>query len=139
MNTPFKESNLSKEKDVSILQHDIETKIEEVTKLAFENERLNMSYQTLSEKYSPRNIKVIGIWASSWIWNVLFLLQDQLKSAAKIADAETEKIANAFLNGEIDVEKFLQTYLNSRKLTQMRKTKEEKLSQQLQSLKQAGF
>ena len=70
---------------------------------------------------------------------MLLSLQDRLKSAAQAADAESEKIANAFLNREIDVEKFLQTYLNSRKLTQMRKTKEEKLSQQLQSLQQAGF
>lgn len=50
--------NLSKEKQLEELQKDIDFRIQEVTKLAFENERLNITYQNLSDKYSPENIKV---------------------------------------------------------------------------------
>lgn len=113
--------NLSKEKQLEELQKDIDFRIQEVTKLAFENERLNITYQNLSDKYSPENIK------------------DQLKQAAQKSESESERIADAFLKGEIDVDKFVNMYIQSRMLTQTRKTKEEKLSQQLQSLKKAGF
>ncbi|GJQ70224.1 putative modifier of rudimentary (Mod(r)) protein [Trypoxylus dichotomus] len=113
--------NLNKEQQLEELQKDIDLRIQEVTKLAFENERLNITYQNLSDKYSPENIK------------------DQLKLAAEKSEAESEEIADAFLKGEIDVDKFVNVYIQSRTLTQMRKTKEEKLSQQLQSLKKAGF
>lgn len=40
------------------LRKKIESKIETVTKLAFENEQLNVTYQALSEQYSPKNIQV---------------------------------------------------------------------------------
>lgn len=40
------------------LRKNIESKIETVTKLAFENEQVNVTYQGLSEKYSPKNIQV---------------------------------------------------------------------------------
>lgn len=52
------DSNLAKRERLEKLNADVEVKIEEVTKLAFENERLNATYQMLSEKYSPKNIKV---------------------------------------------------------------------------------
>ncbi|KRT85720.1 hypothetical protein AMK59_1147 [Oryctes borbonicus] len=113
--------NLSKEKQLEELQKDIDFRIQEVTKLAFENERLNITYQNLSDKYSPENIK------------------GQLKLAAEKSEAESEEIADTFLKGEIDVDKFVSMYIQSRSLTQARKTKEEKLSQQLQILKKAGF
>ncbi|KAI4465138.1 williams-beuren syndrome critical region protein-related [Holotrichia oblita] len=113
--------NLSKEKQLEELQKDIELRIQEITKLAFENERLNITFQNLSDKYSPENIK------------------DQLKLAAESSEVESEKIADVFLKGGIDVDKFVNLYIQSRTLTQTRKTKEEKLSQQLQSLKKAGF
>lgn len=80
-----------------------------------------MKYQNFAEKYSPKNI-----------------LQE-LKKAAGKADEESEKIADDFMNGTVDVEKFVSMYLKTRTLCQMRKTKEEKFSQQLSSLKKAGF
>lgn len=103
------------------LQADIEERVEEVSKLAFENERLSGVYQTYSDKYSPKNIK------------------DQLKLFAKEADDESEKLADSFLNGEIDVDRFVTRYLQTRALSHIRKTKEEKLTQQLNSLAKAGF
>ncbi|XP_022899918.1 vacuolar protein sorting-associated protein 37A [Onthophagus taurus] len=115
------DSNLSKEEQLVNLQKGIDERIEEVTKLAFENERLNVKYQSLSDKYSPRNI------------------QEELKLAAEQSERDTEKIAESFLKGEMDVDKFVTLFMQSRALTQMRKTKEEKLSQQLESLERAGF
>ncbi|XP_044267870.1 vacuolar protein sorting-associated protein 37A isoform X2 [Tribolium madens] len=115
------ESNLSKQEHLSEMRSEIEQKISEVTKLAFENERLHMKYQDMSDKYSPFNIK------------------EQLRLAAEKAESECETIADSFLNGEIDVEKFVNLYTKSRSLCQARKTKEEKLSHQLESLSKAGF
>lgn len=80
-----------------------------------------MKYQSFAEKYSPKNIL------------------EELRKAAGKADEDSEKIADDFMNGKIDVEKFLPLYLKIRALCQTRKTKEEKFSQQLNSLEKAGF
>lgn len=115
------DSNLSKQEELEELRKGVDSRIAEVTKLAFENEQLYMKYQSFAEKYSPKNIL------------------DELSKAAGKADEESEKIADGFLNGRIDVEKFLSLYLKTRALCQTRKTKEEKFSQQLNSLEKAGF
>lgn len=54
----FSEDNLSKEQQLCQLRDAVDSQIEKVTKLAFDNERLYSVYQNLSEKYSPRNIQV---------------------------------------------------------------------------------
>lgn len=66
-------------------------------------------------------------------------MQDQLRLAAEKAELECEKIADKFLNGELDIDKFVSLFTQSRSLCQTRKTKEEKLSQQLERLERAGF
>lgn len=53
------ESNLKLQEQLEQLRSGIESRIEEITKLSFETERLHSIYQNLSEKYSPRNIQVI--------------------------------------------------------------------------------
>jgi ESCRT-I complex subunit VPS37 len=115
------ESNLSKQEQLKELRGNIDQRIEEVTKLAFENERLHVKYQNLSDKYSPINIK------------------QQLRSAAEKAELDCENIADSFLKGGIDVDNFINLYTKTRTLCQTRKTKEEKLSHQLDSLLRAGF
>ncbi|KAG5883154.1 hypothetical protein JTB14_033405 [Gonioctena quinquepunctata] len=115
------ELNLSKEDKLGELKKDIDSSIEEVTKLAFENERLHVIYQNLSDKYTPRNIK------------------EQLRLAAEKGDKDSEKIAESFLSGEIDVDKFVTDFIKIKTLSQTRKTKEEKLGQQLDRLERAGF
>ncbi|KAK4880494.1 hypothetical protein RN001_008640 [Aquatica leii] len=115
------DSNLAKREKFENLSKDIETKIQAVTKLAFENERLSTVYQSLSEKYSPKNIK------------------DQLREAAEKSNVDSEHVAEAFLNGDLDVDKFVNSYIQIRSLNQTRKSKEEKLSQQLYNLEKAGF
>lgn len=113
--------NLSVEESIEDLRKDIETRLEEVTKLVFENERLNVNYQSLSEKYSPRNIKQL------------------LRVAAEKANADGDRIAESFLQGDLEVDKFVSMYLQAKTLGQIRKTKEEKLSHQLESLDKASY
>ncbi|XP_057670851.1 vacuolar protein sorting-associated protein 37A isoform X2 [Diorhabda carinulata] len=115
------ESNFSKEDKLKELKKSVENRLEEITKLAFENERLHSVYQQLYDKYAPRNI------------------QEQLKLEAEKADIESERVAESFLNGDIDVDKFVSDFIKIKTLSQSRKTKEEKLGQQLDRLEQAGF
>lgn len=68
-----------------------------------------------------------------------WFLKEQLQSAAEEADKNSEEIAESFLRGELDVDKFVKVYLKARTLCQARKTKEEKFSQQLNNLEKAGF
>jgi len=115
------DSNLVKKEKIDELKQDVQLKVEEVTKLAFETENLIGAYQNLAEKYSPKNIKNL------------------LHDAADEENNNSEKIAESFIRGDLDVEKFVLDYVKSRSLAQVRKTKEEKLSQQLQRLERAGF
>lgn len=52
------DSNLSKRERLDEFKKGIDSRLEEVTKLSFESERLHTIYQNLSDKYSPKNIKV---------------------------------------------------------------------------------
>lgn len=65
----FSEANVSKQDKLEELRNNIDSRIEFVTKLAFENERLHGIYQNFSDKFSPRNIKV----------NVFFFLLNIVK------------------------------------------------------------
>ncbi|VEN40480.1 unnamed protein product [Callosobruchus maculatus] len=114
-------SNLSKKEILEELRNSVDQRVDEVTKLVLENEQLLASYQTLSDKYAPRNI------------------QEELRSAARKMEAESEKVAESFLNGTIDVDKFISNFISTRMTSQARKTKEEKLGQQLDKLERAGF
>ncbi|KAF5297801.1 hypothetical protein FQA39_LY11950 [Lamprigera yunnana] len=115
------DSNLSKKGKLESLSKEVEGKVEVVTKLAFDNERLSTIYQSLSEKYSPKNIK------------------EQLRESAEKSNVDSEHVAESFLNGDLDVDKFVNGYISLRSLSQTRKSKEEKLSQQLYNLEKAGF
>lgn len=102
------EDNLSKEEHLNQLRETVESQMHKAAKLDFENEKLYTIYQSLCEKFLPRNI------------------QEELGKAAKTADDESEKIAESFLQGNLDVDKFLNMFLKSRSLYQLRKTKEER-------------
>lgn len=52
------ESNLGKQEQLIELRSNVNERLEQATKLAFETERLHVKYQNLSDKYSPGNIKV---------------------------------------------------------------------------------
>jgi len=115
------EENLEKQLKVKQLEEAVDLKIEEVAKLAFDNERLYSVYQDFADNFSPRNI------------------QEKLGTAAKKAEEDSEKIAESFLQGDLDVDKFLNLFIKSKSLCQLRKSKEEKLCHQLDRLEKAGF
>jgi len=49
-----------------------------------------------------------------------------------------KKHVELFLSGKIDVQTFLNSYTDSKKISAMRKAKEERLSHQLNALERAG-
>ncbi|XP_051170341.1 vacuolar protein sorting-associated protein 37A [Leptopilina boulardi] len=114
-------ANLVKEEELKQLQDEVRNKVETVKELKARYDQLLRKYNNLSEVFTPDHIKQC------------------LQKAADESHEKSEKIAEDFLNRKIDVERFLSTYIECRKLGQARRTKEEKLAHQLNELKRAGF
>ncbi|XP_050429020.1 vacuolar protein sorting-associated protein 37A [Adelges cooleyi] len=114
-------SNIAKEKSITNLKTDISNQLEKIVSSQNTYAELSSKYAKLSEKYLPQSIA------------------NNLKEAALKCDEESEKIAEQFLEGELDIDMFLQVYLKTRTLSYTRKAKEERLSYQLKQLKDAGF
>ncbi|XP_047353963.1 vacuolar protein sorting-associated protein 37A [Vespa velutina] len=115
------EANVAKEPELKQLQANVAEKIRTVAVLKARYDQLIQRYNKLSEIFTPDQIK------------------ECLRQAADESHEESEKIAEDFLNGKVDVERFLSTYIECRKLGQARRTKEEKLAHQLNELKRAGY
>ncbi|XP_014472798.1 PREDICTED: vacuolar protein sorting-associated protein 37A [Dinoponera quadriceps] len=115
------EANVAKEPELKQLQADVANKVKTVTVLKARYDHLIQQYNKLSEVFTPDHIK------------------ECLRLAADESHEQSEKIAEDFLNRKIDVERFLSTYIECRKLGQARRTKEEKLAHQLNELKRAGY
>nr|XP_050853392.1 vacuolar protein sorting-associated protein 37A isoform X2 [Vespula vulgaris] len=114
-------ANVAKEPELKQLQANVAEKIRTVAVLKARYDQLIQRYNKLSEIFTPDQIK------------------ECLRQAADESHEESEKIAEDFLNGKVDVERFLSTYIECRKLGQARRTKEEKLAHQLNELKRAGY
>ncbi|XP_043475532.1 vacuolar protein sorting-associated protein 37A [Leptopilina heterotoma] len=114
-------ANLVKEDELKQLQNEVRSKVETVKELKARYDQLLRKYNNLSEIFTPDHIK------------------ECLQKSADDSHEKSEKIAEDFLNRKIDVERFLSTYIECRKLGQARRTKEEKLAHQLNELKRAGF
>lgn len=114
-------SNMSKEEPICNLKSEISKQLETIETYQKSYAELSATYVKLSEKYSPQSIS------------------DNLKKAAIKCDEESERIAEQFLNGEIDCDKFLHVYVKSRTMSYTRKAKEDRLNYQLKQLKEAGF
>lgn len=84
-------------------------------------DNLISQYSKLSQVFAPDHIR------------------ECLKQAADESHEQSELIAENFINRKIDVEHFLSSYIECRKLGQARRTKEEKLGHQLNELKRAGY
>ncbi|XP_054264315.1 vacuolar protein sorting-associated protein 37A-like [Macrosteles quadrilineatus] len=112
---------LSKEGRLQQLRSGVSELWDSASQLKGRHEALNQEYQRLADKYSPQSIR------------------QEVKRAAVRSDEESELIAEKFLNGDVDLDSFLPAYIEKRMLSYCRKTKEEKLSHQLQKLERAGF
>ncbi|KAI4501100.1 hypothetical protein M0802_003903 [Mischocyttarus mexicanus] len=114
-------ANAAKEPELKQLQDNVTEKIQTVAVLKARYDQLIQRYNKLSEIFTPDQIK------------------ECLRQAADESHEKSEKIAEDFLTGKVDVERFLSTYIECRKLGQARRTKEEKLAHQLNELKRAGY
>ncbi|XP_071088068.1 vacuolar protein sorting-associated protein 37A-like [Haliotis cracherodii] len=103
--------NLTKQPVVEELKDSVLKKMSELDAIKGEFETHCEHHLTLSDQFHPANI------------------QTNLKVAVMEAEEESEKIADDFLDKKIDIEEFLQTYMQKRTLCHMRKAKEEKLNQ----------
>lgn len=120
-NEEIARETLSKQPLLETLKQSVIEKLETVATLKETYESLSQKYQKISEMYSPPQIK-----EALWL-------------AAARSDEESEHVAEEFLGGEIDVEQFLDLYIEKRMLSHSRRIKEEKLSQQLLALQKASY
>lgn len=113
--------NLSRKQHMDELRSNIEEKLNEFRKLGGSFESLSTRYQKKSEEFAPQHIKEL------------------LQIAASNADAVCETYVEQFLNGSIDVQQFLDQYREAKRISAMRKAKEERLTHQLNELERATF
>ncbi|GLH14247.1 Uncharacterized protein GBIM_18624 [Gryllus bimaculatus] len=120
-NEEVAKENLSKEPRLQHLKTVVKKKLDVVASLKAQYESHSNEYQKQSEKYAPDNIR------------------DNLRIATVCTDEESERVADEFLNKQLDVETFVTSYMEKRTSFYSRKTREEKLSRQLQELERAGY
>ncbi|KAJ9601318.1 hypothetical protein L9F63_000540 [Diploptera punctata] len=120
-NEQLAKENLSKQPHLETLSNTVASKLETVADLKATYDKLSCKYQQLADNYTPSNIK------------------ESMKLAAMRSDEESEKIAERFLSGKDSVDQFVNKYVQKRMISQIRKTKEEKLGNQLNELQRAGY
>lgn len=111
--------NMSKEVQITNLRQNVTSQLANFVHLGERYESLNQRYQRKSDEFAPQHIKEL------------------LQIEASTADSICDQNVNGFLNGTIDVQTFLDQYLQTKKLSAMRKAKEERLSHQLRELERA--
>lgn len=113
--------NLKKEPELIKLQEDVSSLCNTLGEYKRKYEELSSEYKECCDKYNPHRII------------------ERIRQSVAEVDEESEKIAESFLTGKLDLETFLFDYINHRIISHSRKIKDEKLSQQLERLHQAGF
>lgn len=113
--------NLSCEEHLRQVRESVETKMEEFRVLSTSYESLSARYQRKSDEFAPQHIKE--------------LLQIAASNADGICDTHVEQ----FLSGKMDVQQFIDQYREAKRISAMRKAKEERLSHQLNEFERATF
>lgn len=113
--------NLSHEKHINELQAALELKLNEFRQLGGSYESLSARYQRKSDEFAPQHIKEL------------------LQIAASNADSACDTFVQQFLSGSIDVQNFLDQYKDAKRVSALRKAKEERLAHQLNELERAQF
>lgn len=111
--------NMSKEAQLTNLRQNVTAQLASFVQLGERYETLNQRYQRKSEEFAPQHIKEL------------------LQIEASTADSICDQHVNGFLSGTVDVQTFLDQYLQTKKLSAMRKAKEERLAHQLRELERA--
>lgn len=113
--------NLSYEQRINELRSAVEEQLDAFRTLGSAYEILSTRYQKKSEEFAPQHIKEL------------------LQIAASNADSACDKCVEQFLNRTIDVQQFLDQYREAKRISAMRKAKEERLTHQLNELERAQF
>ncbi|ROT83502.1 vacuolar protein sorting-associated protein 37A [Penaeus vannamei] len=120
-NEALAKANLERSSDYERARDATIQKVEELTSLRSSFEDMTIKQQKASEKLAPSSI------------------QESLLIFAAQSEEDSEKIAEDFLHSHIDVDAFLDSYLEKRIETHLRKFKGERLGAQLRELHKAGF
>jgi hypothetical protein len=98
------------------LKQTIKDKVEKVHALNHSYEEMSLSYKQISDKFTPAAIKVIfdflNLWDEKNYWNCFF--QEGLHNAALECDQQSDKLAEKFLEGELEIDPFLSNYISAR-------------------------
>ncbi|XP_026284781.1 vacuolar protein sorting-associated protein 37A isoform X2 [Frankliniella occidentalis] len=113
--------NLEKESKLKELHSACEERRHILNEVHSSYEELGVQFQSLADCRTPASIR------------------ESLRAATRQADEESERVAEHFLSGEMNLDQFLVAYVNKRMMSHIRKVKEEKLSQQLRDLLKAGY
>lgn len=121
LNEKLADENLKKEPVLAELQDEVSTLLDTMKEYKSKYEELSAEYKDCCDRFNPHQII------------------QRIREKVSEVDEESERIAEAFLTGSMDLDSFLLEYISHRTLSHSRKIKDEKLSQQLEKLHQAGF
>lgn len=113
--------NLARKKHLLELRAVVEEKLDEFRKLGASYEGMSARYQKKSEEFAPQHIKEL------------------LQIAVSNSDSVCETYVEQFLGGSIDAQQFVDQYKEAKRISAMRKAKEERLTHQLNELERATF
>lgn len=113
--------NESKECHLSDMKTKLKNDFHTLKSLGEKYEKLNSQYMKKSQEFAPQHIREL------------------LQIAVSNSDSDCEKHVESFLSGKIDVQTFLNQYTESKKISAMRKAKEERLAHQLNALERAAL
>lgn len=112
--------NCSKADEIKKLQDNLSKNFTAFHSIGNMYETVTRRYQEKADEFLPSHI------------------QQLLQIGVSEADADCEIHVEQFLGGKIDVQTFLDRYMSAKKLTALRKAKEERLAHQLNALERAG-
>lgn len=115
------EENIAKKKEMDEIKSKLGQQFIDLRELGEQYEIRNNQYQKKAEEFAPQNIREL------------------LQIAASNSDTDCENCVEKFLGKEIDIQTFLNQYMEAKKLSAMRKAKEEQLNKQLTALERAAF
>jgi len=108
---PFPDENLEKREKITTLVNSIDRLGADFKAMGATYDALNTRHQKKAEEFAPQHIKEL------------------LQIAASTADSQADQHTDNFMAKKIDVETFLSEYMNAKKVSVLRKTKEERLNE----------
>lgn len=98
------------------MKQTIKDKVEKVHALNHSYEEMSLSYKQISDKFTPAAIKVILDFLQIYgLRNMIgIVFQEGLHNAALECDQQSDKLAEKFLEGELEIDPFLSNYISAR-------------------------